>query len=153
VSAGECRPELPEGGLRAATASHKDDLQAVNSSLPVENGNGIHVDTLQIKAAQVKLNEKKGRIEDSGEIGQNGTKGENESIQRKTQVLGYVAIEILNMSLEAVQLVKQTHVGVASPITVKETRKLEGYDVNTVQQESAVNKETLTSICGRKWRI
>jgi len=59
VSGGECRPELP-GGLRAATTSHKGDLQRVNSSLPVENGNGIQVDTLQIKAAQVDLNEKKG---------------------------------------------------------------------------------------------
>jgi len=29
---------------------------------------------------------------------------------------------------------------VASPITVKETRKLEGYDVNTVQDESAVEQ-------------
>jgi hypothetical protein len=45
ASAGECRPELPEGALRVATSSHKDDLQTVHSSLPVENGNGIQVHT------------------------------------------------------------------------------------------------------------
>ena len=62
------------------------------------------------------------------------------NIQRKAPVLGYVPIQVVNMSLEEVKLGKQTYVGVASPIQVKETQELEGYNVNTVQHESTAKQ-------------
>ena len=42
---GECLPELPEGGLLVKTTSLRNDLQAMSSSLPVENRFGTQVDT------------------------------------------------------------------------------------------------------------
>jgi len=120
--------------LPVSTSSHKDDLQAVHSSLPVENGNGIQVDTFEIKVAQANLNRKERPIKDSRK-GQNNIESENKNIQQKTKVLGYVPVEIVNISLK-VQLVKQTYVGVASPITVRDTRDIVGYDVNAIQRDS-----------------
>jgi len=57
------------------------------------------------------------------------------NIQRKAQVLGYVPMQITNLSLEEVELGKQTYVGVASPIQIGNTQEQKGYDVNvsTVQ--------------------
>jgi hypothetical protein len=46
-----------------------------------------------------------------------------------------VPVEIVNISLK-VQLLKQTYVGVASPITVRDTRDIVGYDVNAIQRDS-----------------
>jgi hypothetical protein len=51
---GEGQPELPEGGLPATTTSPRSDLQAVSSSLPVENRIGNQVDTIQISKVQRK---------------------------------------------------------------------------------------------------
>jgi len=55
VGAGECLSELPDSGLRVVTASLERDLQAVFSSLPVENGYENQVDTLKINAAQISM--------------------------------------------------------------------------------------------------
>jgi hypothetical protein len=44
---GECLPKLPEGGAPVAVISHRDDLQAEYSSLPVENRFGNQVDTTE----------------------------------------------------------------------------------------------------------
>ena len=46
-------------------------------------------------------------------------------------MLGYLPIQVVNLSLEEVELKKQTYIGVASPIQV-----IEGYDVNIIRQES-----------------
>ena len=48
------------------------------------------------------------------------------NIQRKAQVLGYVPLHVVNLSLEEVRLGKQTYVVIASPLQVKETQELEG---------------------------
>jgi len=59
VGAGECRPELPEDGLLVETIRHRKDLQAESSSLPVENGIGIQVDTKYEHSAQINREELK----------------------------------------------------------------------------------------------
>jgi len=140
VGTGECLPELPEGGLRIATTSQGNDLQAESRSLPVENGYGKQVDTFRINAAQMNKEETKGRIKDKDTRGQNSTTYKKENIQRKTQVLGYVPLQVVNLSLEEVELVKQTYAGVASPIKVEETLDLEGYNVNTVRRENTAKQ-------------
>ena len=55
-------------------------------------------------------------------------------------MLGYVPIQVVNLSLEEVELVKQTYVGVASPIQVQGTQKLEGYNVSTIRRESTARQ-------------
>jgi hypothetical protein len=50
-------------------------------------------------------------------------------------VLGYVPIQVVNLSLEEVELQKQTYIGVASPVHVNEIQVIEGYDVNIIRQE------------------
>jgi hypothetical protein len=62
------------------------------------------------------------------------------NIQGKVQVLGYVPIQVVYLSLEIVKLGKQTYIWVASPIQVKETQEREGYNVNTVQQEGTAEQ-------------
>jgi hypothetical protein len=108
VGAGECQPELPEGDRRIMITCHKCDLQIQNRSLPVNSGWGNQVDTLLINAAQVKGQTRK---EEKG--GLDSTKMETKNIQRKAQVLGYVPMQITNLSLEEVELGKQTYIGVA----------------------------------------
>jgi hypothetical protein len=44
-----------------AATCHRDDLQAENGSIPVENRYGKQVDKLQIRAAQINKGEVKGR--------------------------------------------------------------------------------------------
>ena len=124
--AGEYQPELPEGGLPIATTSHRDDLQAESSSLPVENIFGTQVDTHQINMAQV--NRKKG-VEVDMEI--HGNKVE-QRVKNGTQLLGYVPIQIANLSLEEISLNKQQYIGVASPIHVDVARTCEQNSVNAV---------------------
>ena len=124
--AGECQPELPEGGLPVATTSHRDDLQAESSSLPVENIFGTQDDTHQINMAQV--NRRKGQETDM-EIYENNGK---QRVKRGTQLLGYVPIQIANLSLEEISLDKQQYIGVASPIHVDVTRTCAENRVNSV---------------------
>jgi hypothetical protein len=52
AGSGEHLPKLPEGGLPAKTTGRRDDLQAEDSSLPVENGFGTQVDTHDTKITQ-----------------------------------------------------------------------------------------------------
>jgi hypothetical protein len=49
----------------------------------------------------------------------------NQKTQKRTQVIGYVPIQIVNLSLEEVKLKKQTYVGIASPIKSNE-RQISG---------------------------
>jgi hypothetical protein len=98
---------LPEGGLPVATTVPRDDLQAKSSSLPVENIFGTQVDIHQINTAQVK------RKDDN--------KGQR--TKKRILLLGYVPIQIANLSLEEINLEKQNYIGVASPIHVNDTQK------------------------------
>ena len=54
AGSGEHLPELPKGGLLAKTTGRREDLQAEDSSLPVENGIGTQVDTNCTKNIQRK---------------------------------------------------------------------------------------------------
>ena len=117
------------------TTSPRSDLQAVSSSLPVENGIGTQIDTNYTRTAQRK--EGQVEIESRNEI-----KQERKRNQKGTQVLGYVPIQIINLSLEEVKMGKQMCVGVASPIKVDETQRYKGYDINPVfkDEEATIRK-------------
>jgi hypothetical protein len=106
---------IARGGLSAAATSHRNDLQAECSSLPVENGYGKQIDTTPSDKAQEDEGQDKIQIQDS-----NARKGRK--IRGKTQVLGYVPNHIVNPSLEEIKLVKHVEVGVASPIQVSEAQ-------------------------------
>ena len=110
AGSGECLPQMPEGGLSDTATSHGDDLQAREGSRPVENQFGNQVDTKYNTTAQ----------SDKGQPSEKGKKGSidnpNKQIKRRTQILGYVPIQIVNLSLEELELQKQTYVGEASPI-------------------------------------
>jgi len=138
VVSGECLPELPESGAPVAATCHRDDIQAESGSLPVENRYGNQVDTLQIHAARIVKGETEGQIRNEEIKDRTSTITKRKNIQRRIQVLGYAPIQVVNLSLEEAKLEKQMYVGVASPIKVKETQDLEGYNVNTVQRENAV---------------
>jgi len=110
AGSGECLPQMPEGGLSDTATSHGDDLQAREGSRPVENQFGNQVDTKYNTTAQ----------SDKGQPSEKGKKGSidnpNKQIKRRTQILGYVPIQVVNLSLEELELQKQTYVGEASPI-------------------------------------
>jgi len=110
AGSGECLPQMPEGGLSDTAISHGDDLQAREGSRPVENQFGNQVDTKFNTTAQSDKRQpsekgKKSSIDNS-----------NKQIKRRTQILGYVPIQVVNLSLEELELQKQTYVGEASPI-------------------------------------
>ena len=99
---------MPGGGLSDTTTSQGNDLQAEEGSRPVENP-GNQVDTKDNKTAQ-------------GNKGQPSKKSQKDSIvnvdkqvKKGTQILGYVPIQIANLSLEEVKLQKQICVGKPDP--------------------------------------
>jgi len=105
---GECLPQMPGGGLSDTTTSQGNDLQAEEGSRPVENP-GNRVDTKDNKTVQ-------------GNKGQPSKKSQKDSIvnvdkqvKKGTQILGYVPIQIANLSLEEVKLQKQICVGKPDP--------------------------------------
>ena len=130
AGSGECLPEVPEGCLPVAATSHRDDLQAGRGSLPVANQIGNQVDTPYNRKIQKK-------------IGQ--SKLSNCDLARKrdtrTQVLGYVPIQINNLSLEEMKLERQMYIGVASPISVEEPQISEGYSINSVARDNVLSGE------------
>jgi len=135
VGSGECLPKLPDSDCSAVT-SHRDDLQARCGSLPVEKRFGNQVDTIFKNAAQ----REKGQVKERKIEIQNSTKQKRKDIQRKTQVLGYVPIQVVNLSLEEVDLEKQMYIGVASPIQLSGAQ-VEGCNVNTIQQDVSIKQE------------
>jgi hypothetical protein len=44
------------------------------------------------------------------------------------EIMGYVPIQIANLSLEEIELQKQTDIGVATPIDIEDARIKEGYE-------------------------
>jgi hypothetical protein len=103
--AGECQPELSEGGLRGAATHQGKDLQAPGNSPPIENWYGIKFDTQYNNMTQ----DKEGQVKFS----------RNENIvvnnRKKTQVLGYVPIQIVNLSLEEMELRNRCMLGKPHP--------------------------------------
>ena len=138
VGAGECHPELSESDRGIMITCRKGDLQRQNRSLPVESGYGNQVDTHLINAAQVN----KGHVRKEEKRGLDSTKVKLKNIQRKAQVLGYVPMQIMNLSLEEVEIGKQTYVGVASPIQIENTQEEKGCNVNvsTVQRKETAKQ-------------
>ena len=101
VGSGECLPKWPEGGsVPVATTSHRDDIQADSGSLPVQNSYGNHVDTNKLNAAQ-EIKGEQGQVMRDKVKNVTSTINCKRDIQRNTQVLGYVPIQTVNLSLEA----------------------------------------------------
>jgi hypothetical protein len=80
--------------------------------------------------------DKKGKvkIEKRNDITRKG----NQSNKGKAQVLGYVPVQISNLSLEEVELAKRMYVGVASHILTDKTQEFKGYEVNPVLRDHEV---------------
>jgi hypothetical protein len=76
-------------------------LLIAESSRPVENEFDNHTDTPR----QIRKH-KGNEIKHTGEIGKIGTRG---------QIIGYVPVQIVNLSLEEITLSKHMRVGIASP--------------------------------------
>jgi hypothetical protein len=142
---GECLPELPEGGLLVATTSQGKDLQALTSSRPAENGVGNQVDTHASLMIQDKKVQSVTKMKnDPGCLGKNQTKlgdDKNEICKgkmgtRKAQVLGFVPIQIVNLSQGEVKLERQTYVGVASPTRVDKTLATTECGVSVVRRDT-----------------
>jgi hypothetical protein len=136
VGSGECKPKcLESGSVPVATTSQRNDLQAQDSvSLPVENRYGNHVDTNRLDATQ-KIRNKQGQVKRDRVENVTSTINCKRDIQRNTQMLGYVPIQVVNLSLEELELKKQTYIGVSSPVHVNEIQVIERYDVNITRRE------------------
>jgi len=125
---GECLPQMPEGGLPYASTSRGNDLQASEEdSRPVENP-GNQVDTKDDKITK-------------SEQGQFSEKYQKENVaninnlaQKGTQIVGYVPIQVVNLSLEEIELSKRTYVGEASPLSNKDVVQ-EDVRINHVLKE------------------
>ena len=105
---GENHSQMPEGGLSCTATVPGSDLQQVRRSLPIENKFGTQVDTHQ------KYSDSAGRIEQKEVL--SDYESDKKRIQSiRERVIGYVPIQMLNLSLEEVTLNKHTYVGVASP--------------------------------------
>ena len=97
--------------MPVATNSRRNDLQAHDSgSLPFENSYGKHVDTNKLNAAQ-EIKGKQGQVMRNKVKNVTSTINCKRVIQRNTQVLGYVPIQVVNLSLEEVELKKQRILG------------------------------------------
>ena len=134
--AGECQPELPEDGL-CAPISHIGGLQAEISSLRVENRTGNYVDTTYFNMTQEDKIEVTGckRKEISNlQNTRNATQRIPFKQRKKIQVLGYVPIQVVNLSLEEIEQDKYEYVGVASPKQIADTYDCRGYVVNSIGQ-------------------
>jgi hypothetical protein len=122
VGPGECLPKCPESGSVPVAITCLGDLHAGSgSSLPVENCFGNHVDTNKLRAAQ-EFKGIQGQIKGNKVNGETSTINYRKNIQRNTEVLGYVPIQVINLSLEEVEIQKSTYIGVASPVRVTDSR-------------------------------
>ena len=132
TGSGEHLPELQRVVQLNTATDHRIDLQCEHGSRPVGNTFGTQVDTVNKIAAQGRKGQVKERINNK----QISTDIKRRNIQQRTQVLGYVPLQITNMSLEEVELAKRTPVGVASPIQLENTRATEECNVHAVQSRT-----------------
>ena len=56
-------------------------------------------------------------------------------------MLGYVPIQINNLSLEEMKLERQMYIGVVSPISVEKPQVSEGYSINSVARDNVLSGE------------
>jgi hypothetical protein len=115
VGSGERQSESPKSSLQEADTDSlleidignggvAPGLQSAESSHPVENEFGNHSDT------QRQIRRHKGKeIKHTGEANDIETRG------TRDQIVGYVPIQIVNLSLEEITLTKHMCVGIASP--------------------------------------
>ena len=124
---GENQQEQPEGGPLSSATVPGSDLQEARSSLPVENGFVTHVDT--------KRNYD-GSAEETGQMNKVDTHKMNKRTGKSKRecVVGFVPIQIVNLSLEEVELHKHTYVGLASPTQNNEIDNPDEREVNVVQR-------------------
>jgi hypothetical protein len=109
AGSGESQPELPPNSLRRIAVN---SLQGVaiglqeqeERFLPVGNGYGNHTDTGIQNSGRKGTREKHTR--------ESWNKG---SRKGGSKIIGYVPIQIVNLSLEEIQLSKRMYVGTASP--------------------------------------
>ena len=98
---GENHSQVPEGGLRSKGTIPGSDLQRVRSSPPIENKFGTENDI------------KENYLDSAGDVGQIKMLDSHKNDKRKTRntrdcLIGFVQIQILNLSLEEVRLNKHT---------------------------------------------
>jgi hypothetical protein len=120
----ECLPELPGSGLPAVTTSQGNDLQSETHSPPVENGVGNQVDTIHTHLVDKEMGH-------SENVKKCDVTNRCSKAKYMIQVLGYVPIQIANLSLEEVELKKHSEIGVVSPILTESKRNCEICDVRT----------------------
>ena len=129
VGAGECQPECPESGLSAAASCRGNDLQWEAHSPPVENEISNQSDTHNMHV----MNKGKGQ---GKKLMRPNVTTKNLKVKEKVQILGYVPVQIANLSLEEIELKKYSEVGVASPIVIDGERRRGTYDVSPVTETS-----------------
>ena len=131
---GEHLSQMPEGGLSDTTTSQGDDLQASEEdSRPVENP-GNQVDTKDDKIA------KGGKGQFSGKCQKDNVANIENLAQKRTQNVGYVPIQVVNLSLEEIELPKRTYVGEASPLSNKDVVQKD-VRINHVLKESKLEPQ------------
>jgi hypothetical protein len=118
AGSGESQPEFPPNRLQEVAVDRVQGvpigLQGKESFLPVGNGFGNHADTERQNSAYKGTREK--------HTGKTGTRiketrnvGTKELRKGGSKIMGYVPIQIINLSLEEVELPKHMWVGLASP--------------------------------------
>jgi hypothetical protein len=147
---GESQPEEPEGGLLSSATVKLSDLQVECNSLPVESIFGNQVDTDQnFRSHKARQNVVHARGQKVNEIVEVNQAKLNEACRRQVsskrdRLMGFVPIQISNLSLEEVEISKHTCVGVASPIFCSENEDPDDCRiriVHRVENEKDKNKQ------------
>jgi hypothetical protein len=118
AGSGKRQPESPKSSLQKVDADSlleidigsrrvTPGLQSAESACPVENRFGNHTDT-QRQIERYKGNEIKHTREING----------NRTYETGGQIIGYVPVQIVNLSLEEITLMKRMCVGLASPTEI-----------------------------------
>ena len=139
---GESQPESPPNRLLGVAVDRLQgvaiELQEKGSFLPVGNRFGNHTDTAVQNSG---LKGSKGKH--TGEIGtkEMGTQENRNPGPRKggSEIMGYVPLQIINLSLEEVELSKHMYVGTASP-----TEPCVGSELAEVQDVLRIEKMEAT---------
>jgi hypothetical protein len=137
---GGSQPEEPEGGLLSSATVKWSDLQAERDSLPVESIVGNQVDTDQnFQSHKTRRNVVYARGQEINKIDEVVQTKINESCRKQVSnkrdyLMGFVPVQISNLSLEEVEISKHTCVGVASPICCSENKDPDDCRIHIVQR-------------------
>jgi hypothetical protein len=105
------------------------------SYLPVENGLVRQVDTIknyQISAEWQNATEEIEQMCNGVKQGINRSTFRTKGKRKKDSLVGFVPIQIVNPSLEEVELRKHTYVGMATPAQCYEIDNTDDYDVSVI---------------------